>query len=117
MINRRAFTIGIASAHAAAISAALSVTVRNTRAANKKSVTIEIDRFKFTGPEEQLSVGDEITWINRDIAPHTATAEDNSWDSGRLNTGESWAMMIEDGQSANYFCRFHPMMKARLPVA
>ena len=32
-----------------------------------------------------------MTWTNRDAAPHPATAEDGSFDSGRLDNGDSFS--------------------------
>lgn len=77
---------------------------------------VEIRDFVFAPPRLEVSPGDRIIWINRDIVPHTATASDKSWDSGTLGTNEEWQMTLEAGMEADYFCRFHPMMKARLEI-
>jgi len=73
---------------------------------------IEIKRFKFSIPKLDVKVGDEVTWINLDIVPHTATALDESWDSGELKKGESYIMVITDNISLAYFCLYHRQMKA-----
>ncbi len=76
---------------------------------------IEVKNFEFVAPEDfNPKPGDIIIWKNLDIAPHTATALDKSWDSGPLKTGESWSIVITAGMNLEYFCRFHPMMKAAL---
>lgn len=61
-----------------------------------------------------LAPGDTVVWTNRDIVPHTATAEDGSWTSPSLKEGESWAMIVETEVSADYLCAFHPAMRASL---
>lgn len=77
---------------------------------------VEIKDFIFDPVQLETSPGDRITWINRDIVPHTVTAIDKSWDSGTLKRGESWETRVEAGMQPDYFCVFHPMMKARLQV-
>jgi plastocyanin len=85
-------------------------------AAAHKTHVIEITRFKFAPAKLKASPGDTITWINRDIAPHTATAMDKSWDSGTVRRGESKSVQITEGFIDGYFCRFHPMMNAQLEI-
>ena len=36
-----------------------------------------------------------VTWTNKDIAPHTATADDGSFDAGTINPGSSASAMIK----------------------
>lgn len=78
---------------------------------------VEIRDFIFDPAQLEISPGDRITWINRDIVPHTVTAIDKSWDSGTLERDESWETRVEAGMQPDYFCVFHPMMKARLKIA
>ena len=61
-----------------------------------------------------VAPGDIIVWTNKDIAPHTASALDGSWDSGQLNKNESWEMVVTAETSLNYLCLFHPQMTAKL---
>ena len=79
-----------------------------------KNHQIEIKSLKFSPSKVEVGVGDTITWTNKDIAPHTATAQDKSWDTGKLNRGESKTITVTEEFSANYYCRFHPNMKAKL---
>lgn len=77
---------------------------------------VEIVKFKFDKKLLNVKVGDKVTWINKDIVPHTATALDKSWDSGRLNKGESFTLTIKDETSLDYFCAYHRQMKASLEL-
>ena len=43
----------------------------------------------------QLSVGSKITWINKDTAPHTATAINGSFDTSLINAGSSGSAIIK----------------------
>lgn len=80
-------------------------------------IIIEIQDFEFVVDENvTLRPGDTVVWINRDFAPHTATAMDKSWDSGQLKKDESWQMVITDETLLDYFCLYHPSMSSTLPA-
>lgn len=116
MLDRRSLTFGAVAVAAAAVSNPTSRFADESRAATGRAFTIEITDFEFTGSDRLFSPGDRITWVNRDIAPHTVTAIDGSWDSGKLEVGEQWTVTITNGQAVDYLCRFHLMMKARLKI-
>jgi len=78
--------------------------------------TVEITGFKFLPATLSVRSGDKILWINRDIAPHTATAVDETWDTGPLEKDESIVTVVGDAITAKYFCRFHPHMQAELKL-
>lgn len=75
---------------------------------------IEIHKMKFITKSLKVKLGDQVTWINKDLVPHTATASDKSWDSGRLKKGESYTLTITDQTELDYFCLYHRQMKASL---
>lgn len=75
---------------------------------------VEIHKMKFQTRLLNVKIGDTVTWINKDIVPHTATAKDKSWDSGQLKKGESFTLTITDQTSLDYFCFYHRQMKAKL---
>jgi plastocyanin len=59
----------------------------------------------------QVSVGSKITWINKDTAPHTATAIDGSFDTSLINAGSSGSAIIKGtGTTIQYHCTIHPWM-------
>ena len=71
---------------------------------------VEIKGMKFVPDMMEVAAGDTITFTNADPAPHTATAEDGSFDTGRLAKGESATVTVTAGDHA-YKCMVHPMMK------
>ena len=75
---------------------------------------IEIRGFQYVPAQVEVQVGDTVTWINRDIVPHTVTALDSSWDSGMLRTGEEYAVEVTGETIASYYCVYHPAMKGSL---
>ncbi len=72
---------------------------------------VEIRDFGFHPQRTLAAPGDTVMWINRDVVPHTATANDRSWDSMELQEGESWEMIVENSGLQQYFCEFHPGMR------
>lgn len=77
---------------------------------------VEIRGMRFVPATLAVAVGDAITWTNADLAPHSATALDGSWDTGRLAKGESATIDVTEGMTGSYRCRFHPQMKADFTV-
>lgn len=77
---------------------------------------VEIRQFKFVPGQLSVKQGDTIIWTNQDIVPHTATADDKSWDTGKLKKGQSESIVVLDSTGNSYFCRFHRHMKANLLV-
>ncbi len=64
-----------------------------------------------------VSVGDTVVWINRDIVPHTATGRGRrTWDSGQLQPGDSGRYVPRRAGRAPYTCRLHPTMKGLLII-
>jgi len=64
-----------------------------------------------------VSNGAKITWNNKDSAPHTATANDNSFDTGIIQPGSSGSAIIKGQATIPYHCTIHPWMKASLIVS
>src|ERR1700693_4036329 len=52
-----------------------------------KANTVVIDNFTFAPVELTVPVGAEVTWVNHDDVPHTATstAKPKAFDSGALD--------------------------------
>jgi plastocyanin len=75
---------------------------------------VRIERFAFQPAELAVSPGDTVVFTNADIAPHTATAADSSWDSGGIERGRSWRLVVPEGGIGDYLCLFHPTMTATL---
>jgi plastocyanin len=89
--------------------------VAEVHAAASSGVTIK--DFKYAPPSISVSVGDTITWTNQDVAPHTATANDGSFDTGSLSKGKSGSHTFTKAGSFPYICSIHPSMKGTVTVA
>ena len=75
---------------------------------------IEIRGLVFMPEVLTVHAQDTVTFINRDIAPHTATAIDGSWDTGTIAKDAEATVTVTAAMTERYVCRFHPMMKGRL---
>lgn len=79
-------------------------------------VELRIARFAYIPGRIEILVGDSVTWINDDLAPHTATAEDAAWDTGALDRGAAARITFRTAGRHPYFCAFHPHMKGTVLV-
>ena len=74
-----------------------------------------IDKMKFGPLPAKLRRGDRITWINRDLFQHTATARDGSFNID-LPAGASGKTKVSVAGVIPFFCKYHPGMKGQLAV-
>jgi plastocyanin len=70
-------------------------------------VKIDIVQFEFGAGPATVKVGTKVTWTNLDTAPHTATADNNSFDSGTLQKGQSFSFTVQQTGSFDYYCALH----------
>ena len=77
---------------------------------------VDISDSAFAPGVITVSVGDTITWTNRDDDPHTVTSVDGAFDSGRLDPGQSWSMKVTKAGTFEYRCDFHSDMHGTLVV-
>jgi plastocyanin len=63
-------------------------------------------------------VGTVVTWTNSDVVAHTATATNpqGAFNSGNLNTGQSYSFTFDTAGTYDYFCSYHPFMKGTIIV-
>ena len=82
------------------------------------STQIVIDNFTFNPPMLTVTPGTKVTWVNRDDVPHTATstAKPRTFDSGTLDTDETFSHVFTTPGTYDYFCAVHPKMTARIIV-
>ena len=77
---------------------------------------VDIREFTFDPVDLVVRPNDRITFTNHDLAPHTATALDGSWDTGELNRGDSVTLRVTKDWTGDFFCAFHPNMTASLVI-
>ena len=81
-----------------------------------KSHTVVIEAMQFAPQTTEVNVGDTVVWKNKDFFPHTASANDRSFDSGEIATNRSWKFKTRKKGDFPYVCKLHPTMKGVLRV-
>lgn len=115
-MQRRTFVANLAVAFAAASVLPFTAARHLSAHGNPQTHIVDITEFVFSPAVLNVHEGDTIRWINKDIVPHTATAADESWDTGELAPGASGDIKVTADTPTAYFCRFHPSMKAALRI-
>jgi len=82
-------------------------------------LSVTIEGMKFTPERLEAHVGDTVTWTNKDIVPHTVTAEKGAsgrapFDSGAINQGGTFKLKVRKSGELAYSCVFHPVMKGSI---
>ncbi|MBS0528385.1 MAG: cupredoxin family copper-binding protein [Proteobacteria bacterium] len=101
---------GYFSIVAASISA-LGITVP----AHAAAIQISMQNLVFAPAEVTAKIGDTIEWVNKDVFAHTATAKNGEWDV-MLPPKKTVTLVLKKAGAIDYYCRFHPNMKARLTI-
>lgn len=71
------------------------------------SVTIHEDQFLFAPAELRIPAGTTVVWVNDERAKHTATADDERFDSGDQRLGNAYSYAFDQPGTYPYFCRYH----------
>lgn len=69
--------------------------------------TVRIDDLKFDPATRTVKVGTEVTWINRDGATHTVTADNGSFESEDLKTDDEFSFRFTQAGTYEYHCEIH----------
>jgi plastocyanin len=83
--------------------------------ARAATIQITIDQMTFKQAKVTAKVGDTIEWINKDVVDHTATDRKGEWNV-TLAPGQKGSVVLKKAGSFEYFCKYHPNMKALLMV-
>jgi plastocyanin len=84
--------------------------------AQAATIQITMDNLVISPAEASAKVGDTVEWINKDIFAHTATARNGDFDVP-MPPNKAVTSVLKKAGSIDYYCRFHPNMKATLIVA
>jgi len=81
-----------------------------------RSAKVEIEDFAYDPDPVTIEEGGKVIWINRDSAPHTATAEDGSFDTGPIEEGKLKSETFKEPGTYTYVCSIHPQMHGTVEV-
>ena len=96
------------------------VTAKDVRSADPvaqaKHHQVVISGFEFVPKDLKVSVGDKITWVNKDVVPHNIIVSGTKKAvSPDLASGEKFTFVVTD--SLSYECGFHPSMTGKLTAS
>src|SRR5690242_10672343 len=81
------------------------------RQAAAADAAVTIQDFAFTPATVTVAAGGAVQWTNMQAGvQHAVTADDGSFDSGRLGTGQSFSMTVTKAGSFTYHCTVHPSL-------
>jgi plastocyanin len=84
--------------------------------AHAATIQITMENLVIAPAEATAKVGDTIELINKDILAHTATARNGDFDV-TIPPKKTVTFVLKKAGAIDYYCRFHPNMKAVLNVA
>ena len=93
-----------------------ALTVGMSVPAHAATIQITMDNLVISPAEATAKVGDTVEWINKDIFAHTATARNGDFDVP-MPPKKTVTSVLKKAGAIEYYCRFHPNMKATLTVA
>jgi plastocyanin len=77
---------------------------------------VKIVEFVYGPDPVTIQTGGKVTWQNEDSAPHTATADDGSFDTGTIEQGKIGSETFKQAGTFTYFCEIHPTMHGTVEV-
>ena len=83
--------------------------------AHAATIQITMENLVIAPAETSAKVGDTIEWVNKDIFAHTATARDGDFDV-TMPPQTTMTLVLKKAGTVDYYCRFHPNMKAVLKI-
>ncbi len=78
--------------------------------------TVLIQDFRFSPAKITVRKGTRVTWINKDRAPHTVTANNGAFSSRILDKGETFSTTFRHRGVFRYHCEIHPDMRGSVLV-
>jgi plastocyanin len=81
-----------------------------------RSEKVEIVDFAYDPDPVTIEEGGKVIWQNEDSAPHTATADDGSFDTGTIEEGKLKSENFKEAGTYTYICSIHPEMHGTVEV-
>ncbi|MFZ3383514.1 MAG: cupredoxin family copper-binding protein [Candidatus Methanoperedens sp.] len=76
---------------------------------------VDIQGFVFIPDTITVTKGTNVTWTNKDTAPHTVKG--TGFISGTLNQGQTYSKTFNEAGTFEYVCGIHPGMKGKVIVS
>jgi plastocyanin len=77
---------------------------------------VSIKNGAFSPATAAIAPNDSVEWSNDDQRDHRITADDGSFDSGKLKPGDSFSKKFTKAGTWGYSCALHPREKGKVVV-
>jgi plastocyanin len=84
--------------------------------AGAATIQVSMENIEISPAVVAAKVGDTIEWINKDVLLHSATARNVDFDVN-LPPKKTGSVVLKKAGTVDYYCRYHPNMKATINVA
>ena len=99
-------------------SPAPETTAETTDSETGGDITVKIKDFAFAPQEIQAEVGQKVTWVNEDDAPHNAVQQGGEeLKTETFEKGGSDSVTLDKPGTIAYICTVHPQMKGTIEVS
>jgi plastocyanin len=71
---------------------------------------------KFNSAKITIKIGQTVKWINEDEHDHKVIADDGSFKSENISSGEEYTYTFKKAGKFSYTCTYHPRMKGTVMV-
>jgi plastocyanin len=113
---RRALVIVAALAVALGAGATPASSQHGGEPAAGAAIPVSIGFDAVSPPHIDVLIGDTVTWTNDSVRTHTVTADDGSFDSGRVIPSERFSHGFPAAGVAAYHCVIHPFIRGDVRV-
>jgi len=83
--------------------------------AHAATLQVVMENLEVSPAEVSARVGDTVEWINKDVFAHTATARNGDFDI-TMPPKKTVTSVLNKAGTVEYYCRYHPNMKAVLKI-
>lgn len=78
---------------------------------------VSMEGIKFVPDSVSVSVGDAVTWTNKDTVGHDVTGGNfKSGDAGAMQNGDTFVQTFDKAGTFDYVCTVHPGMEGSVTV-
>jgi plastocyanin len=104
--------------HRGSLRTVIAALVIGAMAAPAHAATIQIvmENLVISPVEVTAKVGDTLELVNKDVFAHTATAKNGDFDV-TMPPKQTVTYVLKKAGAVDYYCRFHPNMKATIRIA
>lgn len=89
---------------------------KSTVPATDTTVAVDINDLGFAPPRLNIAPGTRVMFVNNGEEEHTATADNELFDTGKLARGESTWVYFRGSGTVTYHDQLHPEMKGIIDV-